>query len=361
MITAKHAPVAAAQLHSGAEPFVRESRSLGHGGNPRYWRDTRGDLVRRSSLWRAALDAGGVTTSDRILVTLPAFWAVGCDCLLATLELGALSMASDGVAVDDVLQYAPTVLVTTPTEALRLAQAAATRAVDLTDAPLRLVVVTGEPGGSIASTRRRVQEHFGAQCLDVYALTEAGVVGWGCTAPGGIHLDEDEYGFVTLEPDSEATVRDGEVGELLITTRNERGMPLTRYRTGDLARLSGGRCECGSNAVRAEGGVLGRVSERLVVRGVEVLPATIEQVVRRHPAVAEYHLLVYLTRGECQLAIQIEPDDAIASESSRARVAAEVGEDLRRSLGLRLACDVVAPGSLLDHDAGRRARRLSRQ
>jgi phenylacetate-coenzyme A ligase PaaK-like adenylate-forming protein len=107
--------------------------------------------------------------------------------------------------------------------------------------------------------------------------------------------------------------------------------------------------------------VLGRSDELFVVRGVTVLPSMVEHVVRRHPAVADYRLRVYSVRNECQLSVEIEPDQAIASEGDRARVAAEVSEDLKRSFGLRLQCDVVAPSSLGDQDAGLRARRLRRQ
>ena len=87
----------------------------------------------------------------------------------------------------------------------------------------------------------------------------------------------------------------------------------------------------------------------------------IEHVVRRHPAVADYRLRVYRVRNECELGVEIEPDQAISSEGDRARVAAEVSEDLKRSFGLRLQCDIVAPSSLGDQDAGLRARRLRRQ
>jgi phenylacetate-CoA ligase len=267
------------------------------------------------------------------------------------------------VILDDILQFEPTVLVSTPTDALRLLQAAVQRRVELADGPIRRVLVTGEAGGSIGSTRRRIEERFAAHCQDVYALTEVGVAGWGCSAAGGIHLDETHLVCESFVPESEPAreCRDGEVGELVISTRSAHGTPLAHFRTGDLVQLSRDVCACGRTEVRAEGGVLGRLTERFVVRGVQMLPSTIEHVVLRHPAVTEYHLRTYNVRGVFQISVQIEADDAVASEGDRARVAAEVGEDLRRSLGLRVECDIAPPGSLRDQDAGRRARRLSRQ
>jgi phenylacetate-CoA ligase len=295
-----------------------------------------------------------VRSADRVLIALPAELAIGADCWSAMNEIGATAQGSVPVSVDDIVRGAPTVLISTPGDALRLTHAAADQRVDLTDWPLKLVVVTGEPGGSISSARRRIEDRFGARCLDVYALGNAGVVGTTCSArPDSIHLDEREFGI---------DCDDAGGGELVLTTRLSRSLPLAGYRTGDIVRLTREPCGCGQSDVRAEGGILGRLSERMMVRGVELLPSRVEQVVRRHPAVSDYHLLVYEAGGECTVSVEIEADHAIASEGDRARVAAEVAEDLKRSLGVRLACEVVAPGGLSKYyDAGRRARRLSRQ
>ena len=312
------------------------------------------DLRSRTEQWRAVLEAADVRSIDRVLIALPAELTIGADCWSATHEIGATAHGSVPVSVDDIVRWAPTVLISTPGDALRLTHAAADQRVDLADWPLKLVVVTAEPGGSISSARRRIEDRFGARCLDVYALGDAGVVGTTCSArPDSIHLDER-----TFVVDCDEAVG----GELVLTTRRPRSSPLVGYRTGDVVRLSREPCGCGQSDVRAEGGILGRLSERMVVRGVELLPSRVEQIVRRHPAVSDYHLLVYEAGGECKVSVQIEADYAIASEGDRARVAAEVAEDLKRSLGVRLACEVVAPGSLSEHyDAGRRARRLSRQ
>jgi len=345
---------------SSGQPFVRESYSPG-ANRSLPWRDTRDDLRWRARAWRTALEAGGVTRADRVLHALPSASAVAQDCWSAAVELGARSLATELATTADVLRFRPTVLVSTPTDVLRLGQAAVEQNVVLTDRSLALVVVTGEPGGSLSGIRRRIAEHFGARCLDVYQLTEAGVVGWGCIAGDGIHLNEDEFAVESIDPDGDRPVDDAQMGELVISTRTARGTPLVRYRTGDLAQISPAPCVCGSASVRAAGGVRGRLSDRLRVRGIELLPWTIEQIVRRHPAVVEYRLKVYQVRGESELGVQIEPDGAIASEGDLARVASEVAADLRRSLGLRLQCDVAVPGSLNDQDAGRRARRLSRQ
>jgi phenylacetate-CoA ligase len=288
-----------------------------------------------------------------VLLALPLTWAVGADAYLGLLELGALSMAVESVTPLDVVQFRPTALVGTPTDALRLAQPRD----DLSQ--VHTVVVTGEPGGSLDVTRRAIETRWGAYCLDVYALTELGPVGWGCRRRGdGIHLDDCSLQLTVVDPDSDHPVDPGSLGELMVTTPSNWGTPLKQFRTGDLMRVSHGECACGRAAAWAVGGIHGRVTDRIVVRERVLLPTMIEQVVRRHPAVVDFHLRVYRQR----FAVQLEATDVIGSEGDRARVAAEVTEDLRRSLGLRLHCDVLRasefPGS---QDAGRRARRLSRQ
>jgi phenylacetate-CoA ligase len=349
------------ESRGGENKFVRQSYSPGP-NRALPWLDTRADLASRAYAWRTVLASGGVSESDRILHALPSGSAVAQDCWLAALELGALSIGTQDLKLDDVGNFEPTVLVCTPTDALALAHAAVEHQTELADGPLALVIVTGEPGGSIGPTRRRIEDQFGARCVDVYQLIEAGVVGWGCTGTArGIHLDADEFEIESIEPDGDRPVDDGQLGELVITSRSARGTPLVRYRTGDLVQLSRDMCTCGSTSARAEGGVRGRLSERLRVRGVDLLPTSFELVVRRHPAVVDYRVKVYQVRGECEVGLQLELNGAVASEGDLARVTSEVGEDLRRSLGLRLQVEAAPPGSLNDQDAGRRARRLSRQ
>jgi phenylacetate-coenzyme A ligase PaaK-like adenylate-forming protein len=240
---------------------------------------------------------------------------------------------------------------------------AAQQRVDLAGGPLRLAVITAEPGGSLEVTRRSVEDRWGAACLDVYALTELGVIGWGCKERrDGIHLDDGHLEVEVVEPESDRRVADGEMGELVVTTPRDWGTPLKGLHTGDLVRLRQEACSCGRGSAWAEGGVLGRVGDRLAVRGKMILPSNIEQIVRRHPAVIDFGLRAYSIRNECHVTVDLEITDAIATEGDRARVAAEVAEDVKRTLGLRLPCEVVAPGAIsATHVPGRRARRLSRQ
>jgi phenylacetate-CoA ligase len=298
-----------------------------------------------------------------VLLTLPLDSAAASDAQLALLEMDSLTLARGPATLDDVLDFAPTVLVASLGDAQSMVQAAADAHVDLVDSPLRLLAVTAEPGGSLEVTRRLLEDRWGAACLDVYTLTELGAIGWGCSARGdGIHLDDVLLKLEAVDPDSGKPVGEGELGELVLSTPTSWGTPLSDFRTGDMLRLLHGVCGCGRGEAWAEGGVLGRATERMPVRGQVILPSSIGQSARRHPAVDDFALRVYELSGECEVMVQLEVTEAVASEGARARVAAEVTEDLRRSLGIRLHCDVVAPGAIsATHVAGRRAQRLTRQ
>ena len=299
-----------------------------------------------------------MSAADRVLVALTLDWTVAVDAQQALREMGAQTTVVERASVHDVADFGPTVLLGAVTGALRLAQQD-----DLVDSSVRLVVLTAEPGASVDGIRRGVEDHWGAACLDVYALSEVGVIGWGCSGRrDGIHLEERELKFEVLDPDEDRCLGDGELGELAVTTPPDWASPLAHFRTGDLVRLRRDGCACGRGSAWLESGVLGRVDDRLTVRGHVILPVLIEQVVRRHPAVVDYGLRAYTVRGQCEVAVEIETTHVIGSEGDRARVAAEVAEDLKRSLGLRLQCDVVPPGNLSSaHTPGRRARRLRRQ
>jgi phenylacetate-CoA ligase len=288
---------------------------------------------------------------------------VAWDAQLALLEMEGLTLACECTALADVLDFAPSVLIGTLSDSLRLTRLAAAAHVELVDGSLRLLIVTAEPGGSLEVTRRLLVDRWGAACLDVYGLTELGVIGWGCSERGdGIHLDDVSLELSAVNSETHQPVGEGELGELVLSTPADWGTPLSGFRTSDLVRLRHGACSCGRGSTWAEGGVLGRVTDVLPIRGQIILPSSIEQSIRRHPAVDDFSLRAYELHSECEVTVQLEVTGAVASEGDRARVAAEVAEDLRRSLGLRLHCDVVAPGAISStHIPGRRAQRLIRQ
>jgi len=159
-------------------------------------------------------------------------------------------------------------------------------------------------------------------------MTEVGPTGHSCTQRDGVHLIETEFIF-EVAPD----------GELIATNLGRWGMPLIRYRTGD--RVVGSRepCSCGSPFLKVVGGIQGRVDDMFTVRGVNLYPSQVEDIVRRYPQVTEF---VIEHRRERQM-----DEVSLLLETSVAGFSADRLEaDLRQALGVRLGCRIVATGTL---------------
>ena len=241
----------------------------------------------------------------------------------------------------------PTVICCTPTYALRLLDVAGEmrgRAADLSASSVRMLIVAGEPGGSIATTRQRIETGWGARVIDHHGLTEVGPISFECwESPGALHVNEAEYICEILEPGSDRPVADGERGELIVTNLGRTASPLIRYRTGDLVVRRSGPCACGSSFMRLEGGILARADDMVNVRGVNVYPSAVESVVRRFTEVREYRATVATHGSLRELSMEIELRPGV---DGQADVARRVADALRESLGLTVPLRVVETNTL---------------
>src|SRR6266550_2739978 len=221
-----------------------------------------------------------------------------------------------------------TVLLATPTYALRMADKAQELHLDLASSDIRLTIHAGEPGASIPATRDAIEAAYSAACFDHTGMTELGPTGHSCTQRDGVHLIESEFIF-EVAPD----------GELIATNLGRWGMPLIRYRTGDRVVASRKPCSCGSPFLKVVGGIRGRVDDMFTVRGVNLYPSQVEDIVRRYPQVTEF---VIEHRRERQM-----DEVSLLLETSVAAFSADRLEaDLRQALGVRLECRIVASGTL---------------
>jgi phenylacetate-CoA ligase len=166
-------------------------------------------------------------------------------------------------------------------------------------------------------------------------MTELGPTGHSCSARDGIHAIESEFIFEVLDPRG----RPAEEGELVATNLGRWGMPLIRYRTGDRVKVSRERCSCGSPFVKLLGGIRGRVDDMFTVRGVNLYPSQVEDIVRRYPDVIEFVIERRVERQMDEVTLLVE---TVRDGFSPDRLEA----DLRQALGVRLGCRVVARGSL---------------
>jgi phenylacetate-CoA ligase len=180
-------------------------------------------------------------------------------------------------------------------------------------------------------------------------MTEMGAYGYECVAQAGLHVNEAEFIAEVIDPVTGGPAREG---ELVLTNLGRLGSPLVRYRTGDRVRLADGPCPCGRTFARLEGGILGRLDDMLIVRGVNVFPTAIEAIVRRFEALDEFQIEVFRDGHLDEVRVLVE----LAGGDAAARA---VQEALRAGLGIRLEVQCVAARSLPRHEL--KARRVVRR
>jgi phenylacetate-CoA ligase len=252
----------------------------------------------------------------------------------------------------------PTVVCCTPTYALRLAEVAAegeggergVGARALAESSVRVVIVAGEPGGSIAATRERIERSWGARVIDHHGLTEVGPISFECWEnPGFLHLNEAEYLCEVIDPATGDAVPDGQMGELVVTNLGRTASPVIRYRTADIVVRRSERCRCGRTFARLEGGILARADDMVNVRGVNVFPGAIESVVRRFAEIREFRSTVTHLNAMRALALEIELLSG-ADGADQAALVSTLGQQLREALGLTIPIQIVPAGTLPHFD-----------
>jgi phenylacetate-CoA ligase len=263
-------------------------------------------------------------------------------------RIGAMCLAGGGLStgqrLDLILENRSTVVVCTPTYALRLAEAAGQSGIDLAASEVRVTIHAGEPGASVPNVKSRIESGWGARSVDHAGATELGAWGYSCGCDYNMHIIEEEFIAEVVEPDTgrpAAIVDRTQRGELVMTNLGRIGSPLIRYKTGDLVELVHGKCQCGRPDRYIRGGVLGRSDGMLVVRGVNIFPSAIENIVREFGAIDEFEVEVTSEREMQELVIRIEVKDGGGDQTCHA-----LASQMNRRLGLRPRVEPVAHGSL---------------
>jgi len=339
------------------DQYNRYHHTSGTSGCPLRWLDTQQSWEWMLGNWQEIYRAASVRSPDRILFAFSfgpfiGFWLafeaaarIGCLCLPGG---GLSTFARLKLLVDN----QATVLCCTPTYALRLAEVAAEEKLDLGSTGLRTIIVAGEPGGSIPATRSRLEGKWpGARIFDHHGMTEVGPVSFECPQrPGVLHIIEASYFPEIVDPSTGRMVSPGDRGELVLTTLGRTGSPLLRYRTGDLVkrpeRVESGweqACDCGRHDLALEGGILGRIDNMVIVRGVNVYPATVEEIVRGCEGIAEYQVQVSSRNGLAELELRVEANSTAHDPSGLAK---KLQQSFQVALSLRVPVTVLPPGSL---------------
>lgn len=278
------------------------------------------------------------------------FWGAhyGCEKLGALVIPGGAQ--STEVRVRQILEMGVTAVCSTPTYAFRLWQQANEMGIDLAkDSRVDKLIISGEPGGSIPGVKRRLEKAWGAKCVDVAGMTEIGtVVMFECRhQPGGMHIIEDHVLEEVLRPDGDEPVPYGELGERVVTSFGRGFIPLLRYRTRDMVvKVPAERCTCGRTFDIYEGGIRGRWDDMKLIRGTNVYPRAIEEIVRDYDAIDEFQIYIWRSesvRDEITLKVEIKP----GRESEWAELQQKLTRDLGRAHeGLRFIVENVPYGTL---------------
>jgi phenylacetate-CoA ligase len=290
----------------------------------------------------------GLNSMDRVFIAFSfgpfiGFWAA----VEGARQIGAMMIPGgswDSIQrLTHMQELRATVLCCTPTYALRLAEIAREQGFDLRSIPIRATIHAGEPGANVPHTKARIQEAWGAKCFDHAGASEVGAHSFECEAqPNGIHVIESEFIAEVIDPESAQSLAPNCTGELVLTNLGRLGFPVIRYRTGDLVRMNPAPCDCGRTFARFEGGLLGRCDDMVIIRGVNVLPSAVENLIRQSGAVDEFRVTLADRLEMRELEVEIEVMDENDQEVARKNVE----QAIQHSLSLRPRVTVVQRGTL---------------
>jgi phenylacetate-CoA ligase len=321
--------------------YVRFHQTSGTRGRPMVVLDTAEDWQWWIDTWQFVLDAAELQPGDRAMMAFSfgpfiGFWSA----YDAAAARGLLVVPGGGMntlARLELLRTSEaTVVFCTPTYALHVAEVAAEHQIDVASLPVRKLIVAGEPGGSVPAVRARIEQAWGASVIDHSGATEVGPWGYGNSDGSGLYVTESEFIAEMLSVETGRPATEGELSELVITSLGRVGSPVIRYRTGDLVRPSWTR-NGDNRSVFLDGGVLGRSDDMMIIRGVNIFPVAVEQILRSFPEVVEYRMTTTKDAEMDRLSVEIE---------DRLNQPSRIAEELRLRLGLKIEVTAVALGSL---------------
>jgi len=294
----------------------------------------------------------GITTADTLFVPFSyglyiAWWG-----FQAALEQAGVTIVPGGGQssqdrVRNIFDWGATVVCGTPTYLLYLGETAEKMGMPLSESAIHTVVAAGEPGASVPSTKRTIEERWGAQCYDDIGSTEITNFGFECASQQGTHLIESMFYAECLDPESLKPVASGELGELVLSNLCTESMPLLRYRTRDLVRMNYETCSCGRTFLRLEGGILGRSDDMFQFAGVNIFPSAVENLIREVTEFStEYQLLVPKSGTGKHLKIRLEPARSGLSEGQIRDATRRLTETVKYKVTVTPDVEVVEIGEL---------------
>lgn len=326
--------------------IIRIHSSSGTTGKPIIIPYTQKDVNDWATMFARCYAMAGVTADDRVQIT-PGYglWTAGIGFQAGVERLGAMAIPMGPGNTEKQLQMMvdlqATVLCSTSSYALLLAEEVQKRKLR-EKIRLKIGIMGSERWGD--KMRERIEAELQIESFDIYGLTEIYGPGIGidCRCHQGMHYWSDYLYFEIIHPVTGKVLPPGDLGELVVTTLTKEGAPLIRYRTRDLTRIIPGTCGCGSPYPRIDR-ILGRSDDMIKIKGVNIYPGQIEELLRETPGVSsEYQ--IRLTRSEARdrmvLIVEVEPN------ASGEAVAERLGHGFKQKIGIAIEVQTVALGSL---------------
>lgn len=352
----EHPPFGSYTQATRMDEIARIHGSSGTSGVPTLYAVSNDDWARAADVHAMAQWCAGIRPDDLVQVGFPfGLFFGGWGVVQGVEKIGAALFPLGVTESEKHLQFIetlrPTVFSATPSYCMHLMSVAAERGIDLRESSVRLLLVGGEPGGSLPGTREILETGWGATLVDAGSTSEmypfqANV---GCGAGTGTHIISDEiYPEIVHKDDLNVPVPDGERGAVIYTHLWRTSQPMIRFAPGDESYLSREPCPCGRTYPRLPEGVLGRLDDMLVVRGANIFPSAIETGLRSVPGFGPEFTIHVFKRGALdEIVVRAEYDPTVAADTAARAEARTAGEARLKSLtGIRVPIEVIEPGTL---------------
>lgn len=314
---------------------------------------TRQDIDTWSEVMARTLACGGATPDDIIHVAYGyGLFTGGLGVHYGALKMGASIIPMSGGNTKRQIQimkdFGSTILACTPSYALYMAEVAAEMGIDFKALRLKSGVFGAEPWSD--GMRREIEAKLNLSAHDIYGLSE--IIGPGvaaeCEAKAGLHLNEDHFYPEIIDPETGEALPPGSRGELVISTLTKEGIPLVRYRTRDITFLKAEPCSCGRTLVRMNR-VSGRSDDMLIIRGVNVFPSQIEQILMDIEGTEPHYQVIIDRSGQLdEVVVEVEVSEKIFSDEIKKleKLGARVEKEIESQLGISVDVRLVEPQTI---------------
>lgn len=331
------------------EKVVRIHASSGTTGKPTVVGYTAGDIETWSNVVARSIRAAGGTEHDIIHVGYGyGLFTGGLGAHYGAEKLGATVIPMSGGQTERQVQlicdFKPTIIMCTPSYMLHLADEFRRQGMDPRGCSLKIGIFGAEPWTE--SMRREIEETFGIDAVDIYGLSEVmgpGVANECIDTKDGPHIWEDHFYPEIIDPVTGEVLPDGEEGELVFTSLTKEAMPVIRYRTRDLTRLLPGT----ARSMRRMGKIVGRSDDMMIIRGVNVFPSQIEELILKDERLAPHYLLELNREGHMDtLTVRVEARPGAADDAVRSAAARDLRHDIKSFIGISTHVEVVVPDTI---------------